>query len=69
MITIVEQRQELTTLVERGVLRNHAVDMLEQAYAKASERAAAETGLDPDAFPVNSPYTRDDQLFADRLES
>ena len=42
--TIIEQRQELEGLVSRGVLRNHAEAVLADAYYKAVERAAAETG-------------------------
>src|SRR4051794_24271719 len=43
--TIIEQRQELTGLAGRGVLRNHAEAVLSDAYAEAVERAVAETGL------------------------
>src|SRR2546425_8775810 len=49
--TIVEQRQELSDLVARGVLRNHAEAVLADAYAAAVERTAAETGLAAESFP------------------
>ena len=42
--TIIEQRQELSGLADRGVLRNHAEAVLAEAYTEAIERAAAEMG-------------------------
>jgi hypothetical protein len=60
--TIIEQRQELEGLVARGVLRNHAEATLSQAYANAVERAAAETGLAAESFPVECPYSLDQLL-------
>jgi hypothetical protein len=60
--TIIEQRQELADLTARGVLRNHAEVTLPGAYAKAVERAAAETGLPAEAFPAECPYTLDQLL-------
>ncbi len=63
--TIVEQRQELSELVARGVLRNHAEGVLGDAYAEAVERAAAETGLAADSFPKECPYLLDQLLSAD----
>jgi Domain of unknown function DUF29 len=60
--TIVEQRQELAGLVARGVLRHHAEAVLADAYAKAVERAAAETGLAVASFPAECPYTLDQLL-------
>ena len=52
MGTIVEQRRELRKLLESGVLRNHAVSVLAEAYAGAREQAAAETGLAQSSFPM-----------------
>ncbi|MCA1853517.1 MAG: DUF29 domain-containing protein [Beggiatoa sp.] len=63
--TIIEQRQELEGLVTRGVLRNHAEAVLADAYYKAVERAAAETGLPAETFPAGCPYTLDQLLSAD----
>lgn len=60
--TVVEQRQELSRLVGRGVLRNHAEGVLADVYSDAVERAAAETGLPPDRFPRECPYTVDQLL-------
>lgn len=65
--TLIEQRQELEGLVSRGVLRNHAEAELEDLYAKAVERAAAETGLPAETFPVACPYTLDQLLSAEML--
>ena len=60
--TVVEQRQELNRLAGRGVLRNHAEAILAEVYPEAVERAAAETGLAPQAFPSGCPYTLDQLL-------
>jgi hypothetical protein len=60
--TIVEQRQELSRLADRGVLRNHAETVLANVYAEAVERAAAETGLAAESFPAACPYTLDQVL-------
>ncbi len=49
--TILEQRRRLRQLLESGILRNHANDVFEQAYAEAREQAAAETELPLDTFP------------------
>ena len=61
-VTVVKQRQELVGLAYRGVLRNHAETALAEAYAKAVERAAAETGIAPGAFPTVCPYTLEELL-------
>lgn len=65
--TIIEQRQELQRHAGRGVLRNHAEAVLADAYADAVERAAAETGLPPTAFPAECPYSLDQLLAPDLL--
>ncbi len=65
--TVIEQRQELDGLVGRGVLRNHAEAVLADAYLKAVERSAAETGLPPDRFPAACPHTLDELLATDLL--
>ncbi len=61
--SIVEQRQELIRLASRGVLRNHADSVLNEVYPEAVERAAAETGLTLDAFPLECAFTVD-ELFS-----
>ncbi len=65
--TIIEQRQELEELVSRGVLRKHAEAKLADAYHKAVERTAADTGLPTRTFPADCPYTLDQLLSADLL--
>ena len=64
--TIVVQRQELTNLLGRGVLRNHAGAALLTAYANGVEQAVAETGLLAETFPSECPYTVD-QLLSDNV--
>ncbi len=63
--TIIEQRQELQSALGRGVLRNHAQEVLTWAYAKAVERAAAETGLSAKRFPAECPWNLDQVLAED----
>jgi len=63
--TIIEQRYQLVRQASRGVLRNHAEAVLTDAYAEATVRAAAETGLATDAFPSACPYTLEQLLSAD----
>jgi hypothetical protein len=67
--TIIAQRQELAGLLSSGVLRNHAEAVLGSAYAKGVERAAAETGLSAAVFPSDCPYTIDQLLEPEILES
>jgi hypothetical protein len=67
--TIIEQRQELEGLVDRGVLRNHAEALLSDVYLKAVERAAAETGLQREEFPATCPYTLDQLLLPSLLDA
>jgi len=64
---IVEQRQELEGLIARGVLRNHAEAAFSAVYARAVERAAADTGLPNDAFPAECPYTLEQPLSPELL--
>jgi hypothetical protein len=65
--TIIEQRQELEGLLQRGVLRNHAEAVLADMYRKAVERTAAETELSVETFPNSCPYELDHLLAADLL--
>jgi hypothetical protein len=62
LVTVIEQRQELRRLASRGILRNHAEAVLADMYLEAVERAAAETGLSPDRFPMECAYTLDQLL-------
>jgi hypothetical protein len=66
---VIEQRQELNRLAGRGVLRNHAEEVLAEVYSEAVERAAAETGLSLDRFPAECPYTLDHLLTVELPES
>lgn len=54
--TIEVQRQELSELLESGVLRDHAGEVLGKAYANGVRQAAAETGLPDATFPADCPY-------------
>jgi hypothetical protein len=65
---IIEQRQELSLHVARGVLRNHAEAVLPQAYLRAIERAMAETELPAESFPETCPYTLAELLSPDLLD-
>ena len=56
-MTVIEQRQELKRDAGRGILRNHAAEVLAEVYVEAVERASAETGLAIDRFPATCPYT------------
>jgi hypothetical protein len=60
--TIVRERQELETLVSRGVLRNHAEARLSACYKRGMAQAAAETGLPVETFPGQCPWTLDNLL-------
>jgi hypothetical protein len=65
--TIVVQRQELARLLGRGILRNHAEAVLADVYLEGMERVAAETGLAPEAFSTECPYTLDHLLSGDAI--
>lgn len=67
--TVIEQRQELNRLAGRGVLRNHAQEVLADVYTEAVERAAAETGAARDRFPAVCPYTLDELLTVELPEA
>jgi hypothetical protein len=67
--TITVQRQELADLTERGVLRNHAEQILAKAYADAVEQAASETGLPVETFPGECPWTFESVLSSSVLDS
>jgi hypothetical protein len=62
--TVRVQRRELRDLFESRTLRTHAEAVLARAYADARAEAADETGLSPETFPAECPYTVD-QLLAD----
>lgn len=63
--TIVEQRQELARLVDRSILKIHAESVLADAYAKAVERALAETALPAETFRAESVFSLEQLLSFD----
>jgi Domain of unknown function DUF29 len=62
-LTMEIQRQYLAYEIESsGTLRNHAVEILEQAYRKGVRQAAIETGLPLETFPATCQVTLDELL-------
>jgi Domain of unknown function DUF29 len=61
-LTIRVQRHELQDLSDSKTLRNHLVEVLPKAYARARHYAALETELPESRFPAECPYTPDDLL-------
>jgi hypothetical protein len=60
--SIIAQRQELSALASRGVLRQHAEAVLAETYQDAVELAVAETGLPRETFPAECAYSFDELL-------
>jgi hypothetical protein len=61
--TIREQRRRIEKLLrESPSLRLMLADAVAEAYAEAREDAGEETGLGPDAFPAECPFTADEVL-------
>ncbi len=56
---ILEQSQEHEDLVDQGVLRNHAIGVLDRCQERGVVRTGSETGLPTTAFPEKCPYTLD----------
>jgi len=52
--TIREQRRELRQLLTSGTLRNHAEEVLADAYAEARGQAADEAELSLNVFPLEN---------------
>lgn len=66
--TIIEQRARLLKrLQESPSLRGYPGEVLDEEYAIAREKAAAETGLRAATFPKTCPYTIDQILDPDFL--
>jgi hypothetical protein len=66
--TIIEQRARLLKrLQESPSLRAYPGEVLDEEYALAREKAAAETGLRAGTFPKTCPYTIDQVLDPDFL--
>jgi hypothetical protein len=64
--TVLHQRNELSDLAGRGVLRAHAAAVLAEAYDRAVELAVSETALPQATFPSECRYTLE-QLFVIEL--
>ena len=60
--SIKHQRNRLQDILDSKTLRNFAKGVLDQAFSRAVERAATQTGLSADAFPEDCPYTVEDLL-------
>ena len=67
--TIEVQRHELELLLQSRTLRNHAEDKLESSYVAAVRQAASDTGLSIGQFPADCPFTIDNLITLDELES
>ncbi len=66
---ILSQRQGLSDVASRGVLRAHAESVLQRAYEDAVELAASETGLPASSFLEICPFTVEQLLQVDLSES
>ena len=67
--TIREQRRELRQLLESGTLRNHAEDVLADAYVEARRQAADETESNPNLFPMKDERSLEELLAEPNAES
>ena len=66
--TIIEQRARLLKRIQESPsLRGYPGEVLDEEYAIAREKAAAETGLRAGTFPKTCPYTIDQVLDPDFL--
>jgi hypothetical protein len=62
-VTITEQRDGILGVIEDSPsLREEPLAMLAKAYAVAIGKAALDTDLPPETFPVACPYTADEVL-------
>lgn len=67
-VTILNQQDELEGILDSGVLRNHADELLPALYAKAVRLASKETKLSGATFPAKCPWTLDQLLSEDVLK-
>jgi hypothetical protein len=66
--TILEHRDRLETALENSPsLKSYFCEVFDKSYAKARKKAATETGLSIDTFPVKSPFTPEETLNPDYL--
>jgi hypothetical protein len=68
-LRIIGQSQELADLIESGILRNYAEEVLPRLYAEALELVANETALRVKEFPTECPFTLDELLAPEILET
>jgi len=68
-VTILNQRSELQDDLTSKTLRNHAQEVLPEAYQRAVRQAAVETGLAEDRLPAHCPFSLDFLLSDEFSES
>jgi hypothetical protein len=66
--TVLDQQAELEEPLAKGVLRNHAEEVLADIYKKAVKYAARQTKLPAKSFPKECPWTLDQLLAAEVLD-
>lgn len=64
-VTILTQKQDLRRWVATGVLRRHAIDVLDELYPDAVALAMAETQKPATDFPSACPFTLDELMTFD----
>ncbi|AFY74631.1 protein of unknown function DUF29 [Synechococcus sp. PCC 7502] len=63
LYTVVEHRQRLSdALTSSPSLKGYFLEVFTEAYEAAKELASAETGLEIDVFPIDSPFTPEQVL-------
>jgi uncharacterized protein YaaW (UPF0174 family) len=67
--TVLVQQQAIADDVAKGVLRNHALEVLPRAYSRAVKLAAVAIGLPPETFPPASPFTLDEAMTLDLADA
>lgn len=66
--TLLEHRDRIEALLEDSPsLRTYLSEIFARCYAKARKKAAVETELDIEIFPLSSPFTIEETLDSDYL--
>jgi hypothetical protein len=60
-------RDELELLLDSKTLKNYLVQQFDSVYDRARKRAIDKTGLSPNTFPLQSPFTIEEVLHPDFL--
>ncbi|MFM7440096.1 MAG: DUF29 domain-containing protein, partial [Snowella sp.] len=60
-------RDELELLLDSKTLKNYLVQQLDSVYDRARKRAIDKTGLPPNTFPNQCPFTIEEVLHSDFL--